>query len=42
MYILYASQKMEINFSDEKGKSPNNDILEKLLSVISHLGVFFS
>ena len=31
---------MEINFSDSKGKSPNNN-LEPRLSVISQLGLFF-
>lgn len=33
---------MEINFSDEKGKLFNNDILEKLFFVISYLGVLIS
>lgn len=32
---------MEINFSDSKGKSPNNNNLEPRLSVISQFGLFF-
>lgn len=41
IYTLYISQKMEINFSDGKGKSSNNKTLEPLFSVISHLGLIY-